>query len=117
MPQRIELSIDGDQFSPVAIHRIAAMGGACTSFKISAQMIALLMDLKVASPTVNNKTKLIGLELIADRDERTDAYHKRPITQEPDVAQPPVSLAAVEVDGGRLQTRAAGCGPGVHDPQ
>jgi hypothetical protein len=92
------------------------MGGACNSFVIAAQMIALLMDLKVASRTINNKTKMIGLELKAERDKRTDAYLERPITQEPKVAQPAVSLAAVEVDGGRMQTRTAGCGPGVHDP-
>lgn len=115
-PQRIELALDGDQFSPAVIERMVTLGGACTSFAIAAQMIALLMDLKVASRTVRNKTKMIGLELKADRDERTDAHFKRPLTQEPNVAQPPVSLAAVEVDGGRMQTRTAGCGPGVHDP-
>lgn len=92
------------------------MGGACTSFVIAARMIALLMDLKVAPRTVNNKTTMIGMELKTDRDERTDAYLKRSVTQEPNVAQPPVSLATVEVDGGRVQTRTPGRGPGVHDP-
>ncbi len=79
-------------------------------------MLELLMDLKVASRTVNNKTKMIGLELKGDRDAQTDAYLQRPITEKPKVAQPAVSLAAVQVDGGRMQTRTAGCGPGVHDP-
>lgn len=115
-PQRIELSLDGDAFSPAFIERIVATGGACTSFPIAAKMIELLMDQKVASRTVNNKTKKIGLELKADRDEQTDAHLGRPITEKPKVAQPAVSLAAVQVDGGRMQTRAAGCGPGVHDP-
>lgn len=115
-PQRIELSLDGDLFSPAVIERIVATGGACSSFVIAAKMILLLMDLEVASRTINNKTKKIGLELKAGRDEQTDAHLKRPITAEPHIAQPPVSLAAVQVDGGRMQTRTAGCGPGVHDP-
>ncbi len=115
VPQRIELSIDGDQFSPAVIERIVATGGACTSFPIAAMMLELLMDLKVASRTVNNKTKTNDLELKADRDAQTDAYLQRPITEKPKVAQPAVSLAAVQVDGGRMQTRTAGCGPGVHD--
>lgn len=34
----------------------------------------------------------------------------------PKVAEPPVDLAAVQIDGGRMQTRTAGRGPGVHDP-
>ncbi|MEM9368412.1 MAG: hypothetical protein AAGD07_20655 [Planctomycetota bacterium] len=115
-PQRIELGIDGDRYSPAVIERITATGGASTSFRIAAKVIELLMDLKVAPRTVNNKTKNIGLELKASRDKRTDAHCRRPITAERNVAQPAVALAAVQVDGGRMQTRTAGRGPGVHDP-
>lgn len=79
-------------------------------------MIELLMGLKVASRTINNKTKKIGLELKERRDEQTDAHLNRPVTQKPKVAEPEVSLAAVQVDGGRMQTRDPGRGPGVHDP-
>lgn len=79
-------------------------------------MLLLLMDFKVASRTVNNKTAKVGLELKAVRDEQTDTHLDRPFTQAPKVAAPPVSLAVVQVDGGRMQTRTAGCGRGVHDP-
>ncbi|MEM8910209.1 MAG: hypothetical protein AAGC97_00470 [Planctomycetota bacterium] len=115
-PQRIELSIDGDSFSPAVIERTVAAGGGCTSFVVAAKMLALLMDLEVAPRTVNNKTKKIGLEIKASRDQRTDEHLGRPITEKPKVAEPAVSLAVVQTDGGRQQTREPGQGPGVHQP-
>lgn len=112
----MELAIDGDQYSPAVIERITAAGGACDSFFVASKLIELLMDVRVSPRTVNNKTKKIGLELKAEREQRTDAHLDRPIFQQPRVAEPPVALAVVQVDGGRMQTRAAGRGPGVHDP-
>lgn len=110
------MSIDGDKFSPAVIQRIVAVGGGCNSFAIAAKMMFLLTDLKVATRTVNDKTVKIGLELKEHRDAQTDAHLSAPITQEPKVAEPPVGLAVTQIDGGRMQTRAVGHGPGVHDP-
>lgn len=115
-PQRIELHLDGSDYSTAVLERIVYVGGTATSFPLAAKTFELLTDLKVASRTINNKTIAIGLELKEDRDEMTDAHLKRPLTQAPAVAEPVVSLAAVQVDGGRIQTRKVGCGSGVHDP-
>ena len=115
-PQRIELRLDGGGYSPAVIERIVTMGGVCSSFPIAAKMIMLLTDLKVASRTINNKTIAIGLELKTARDEQADAHAVRPITQKAKVAEPAVSLAVAQVDGGRMQTRTVGRGSGVHDP-
>src|SRR5205823_5808590 len=54
-----------------------------------------------------------GEELVQQRDAQAARGRRRlPIR----VAQAP-ELVAVEVDGGRLRTRAAGAGPGVHDAE
>lgn len=92
------------------------MGGVCSSFAIAAKMITLLTDLKVAARTINNKTIAIGLELAAARDAQANAHITRPISAAAKVAEPTVSLAVAQVDGGRIQTRTADRGSGVHDP-
>lgn len=92
------------------------MGGTCGSFPIAARMIELLTDLKVASRTVNDKTISIGSELAATREAATDAHLARPLTAQAKIAEPAVSLAVAQVDGGRIQTRTEGRGSGVHDP-
>lgn len=93
-----------------------SVGGSSKSFAIAAKMFHLLTDLKVSQRTINNKTIAIGSELKAARDAMTDTHVARPITQRPKVAEPAVSLAVAQVDGGRMQTRTMNCGSGVHDP-
>jgi hypothetical protein len=63
---------------------------------------------------VQHLTELVGAELAAARDEQAAARWRRQLP--PRVAEPP-AVAVVEVDGGRLRTRAAGCGPGVHQAE
>ena len=59
-------------------------------------------------------TGQIGAELAALRDDKAHKRLKRQL--QPEVAAAPQAVA-VEVDGGRLRTRASGCGPGVHQPE
>jgi len=75
-----------------------------------------LTDLVVSKRTINNKTILIGGELKEARDTITDTHIARPITAPAKVAEPAVSLAVAQVDGGRMQTRTINRGSGVHDP-
>jgi hypothetical protein len=56
----------------------------------------------------------IGNEMAQQRDENVVRRRRRQLPAR--VAAPP-DVVAVEVDGGRLRSRAAGCGPGVHQPQ
>lgn len=115
-PQRITLRLDGSDYSPAVLERIVAVGGTLGSFSVAAKMFRLLTDLVVSSRTINEKTIDIGTEMKSARDAMTDAYRARPLTTRAKIAEPTVSLAAVQVDGGRMQTRTQGRGSGVHDP-
>ena len=115
-PQRIPLRLDGSDYSPAVLQRVVVAGGSFGSFKVAADVFTLLTDLVVTDRTVRNKTIAIGGELANARAAMTDAHLARPLTRPPKVAQPAVSLAVAQVDGGRMQTRTSGCGVGVHDP-
>ena len=58
----------------------------------------------------------VGNELVDQRQQRTQAYHQQPLNTPPQAASPPVPLAVVLIDEGRIQTRQADAGPGVHNP-
>jgi len=56
----------------------------------------------------------IGSEMAKKRDDKAVKRRRRQLPAR--VASPP-EVVAVEVDGGRLRTRATECGPGVHQPK
>jgi hypothetical protein len=75
-----------------------------------------LAGVSISPRHIRHLTVLIGDELAATRDAQAVAHRRRQL--QPDgAAPPPAVVAAVEVDGGRLRTRATGCGPGVHEAQ
>jgi hypothetical protein len=115
-PQRVALRLGGRRYSPAVTERIVAVGGASTSFLVGSKMLMLLMDLKVSARTINATTAMIGSELEQQRNAQADAYRDRPLTQDATKSDPPIPLACVEIDGGRMQTRTPGQGVGVHDP-
>lgn len=57
-------------------------------------------------------TQQIGSEL-RQQHERDAALHQR--RELPATNEQPVGIACVQVDGGRIRTRAPDAGPGVHD--
>ncbi len=73
-----------------------------------------LTGLQISPRHVCSIATEIGLELAHTRDQKVVLRQQRQLPTR--VASPPV-VVAVEVDGGRLGTRAPGCGPGVHQPQ
>ena len=73
-----------------------------------------LAGVEISSRHVQRIAAEIGAELAAARDQKAAQYRRRELPTH--VAAPP-KVVAVEVDGGRLRTRARECGPGVHQPQ
>src|SRR6516165_7917843 len=93
---------------------IAEAGGR---FSFADAAFALhLAGVSISPRHVRELTLLIGGELAAARDAEAVAHRQRRL--QPDGAPPaPAAVAVVEIDGGRLRTRAPGCGPGVHQAQ
>jgi hypothetical protein len=77
-------------------------------------MLESLAEVSLSTRHVGNLTEEIGEELRRGRDRRTEdwLHHRRTPFRGP-IPQ----AVAVAVDGGSLQTRAAGQGPGVHQQQ
>jgi hypothetical protein len=70
-----------------------------------------LAGLSISARHVQHLTEGVGTDLARQRDEQAEKRRRREVT--PRVAVTP-EVVAVEVDGGRLRTRAPGRGRGVH---
>jgi hypothetical protein len=92
---------------------IVTAGARLHSFADAAFALSLT-GLSISPRHVQELTERIGTELAAVRDAKAHKRLKRQL--QPEVAATP-QVVAVEVDGGRLRTRASGCGPGVHQPE
>jgi hypothetical protein len=73
-----------------------------------------LCDVTISARHVQQLTQEVGTAMVAARDAQAEARRHRVL--EPRAATTP-AVVVVEVDGGRLRTRASGCGPGVHQAQ
>lgn len=87
------------------------MAGQLRSFEQTALAVRVLTKVQISGRHVNRLTAEIGAELAQARDAQVAQHRRRQLT--PQVQGVPEVVAA-EVDGGRLETRQTGCGPGVH---
>ena len=81
------------------------------SFREAAEAVAELAEVAISGRQLDRIARELGEQLRAERDEQVDRSQAG--TLEPRVETRP-ALAVVEVDGGRLQVRGAGEGPGAH---
>lgn len=81
------------------------------SFREAAEAMADLAEVPISGRQLGRIAREVGEQLRADRDERVDRL--RAGAPGPRVETRP-ALAVVEVDGGRLQIRGEGRGPGAH---
>lgn len=112
-PQRPILRLDGHSYSPSLLQAIVTAAARLHSFADAAFALGL-SGLSISPRHVQQLAHEIGTELVAARDARADARRHRVL--EPRVTTVP-EVVVVEVDGGRLRTRATGCGPGVHQAE
>ena len=82
------------------------------SFREAAEAVADLAEVTISGRQLDRIARELGEQLRAERDEQVDRFQAG--TLEPRVQTRP-ALAVVEVDGGRLQIRGEGEGPGAHD--
>lgn len=112
-PQRPPLGLDHRGYSPSVRTKIVTAGAALKSFATAAKGLEVLAAVKISDRHVGRMTEEIGAELMRKRDQCVEKHRHRRL---PPRVQTVPSLAVIEVDGGRVHTRAEGCGPGVHEP-
>lgn len=108
------MRLDGHGYSPALFHQIVEAAAQLKSFQQASLALRLLGGLDISPRHVGRLAQEVGAELAQLRDAQAVQRRRRELL--PQVASAP-TLAVAEVDGGRLFTRAPGCGPGVHQAQ
>lgn len=106
------LKIDQHEYSPVMIDKIVFAGTTDKSGEKAAKSLLKLAGLKISAMTVLRLTEQIGTELLGESEHQAALHQRREL---PATNENPVGIACVEVDGGRIRTRASQQGGGVHD--
>ena len=112
-PQRPILRLDGHGYSPALLHKIVSAGARLHSFADAAFALSL-SGLSISARHVQQLTQEVGSDLARARDAQAQKRRRRQLA--PRVQVPP-EVVAVEVDGGRLRTRAPDHGQGVHQAE
>jgi hypothetical protein len=92
------------------VQAVVTAGARLHSFADAAFALGLA-GVPISARHVQQLTQEVGTDLAKARDAAAEARRRRALA--PRVTAAP-TVVAVEVDGGRLRTRAAGSGPGVH---
>lgn len=94
--------------------QIVHAGAVLPSFELAAKTLRLLAGVSISGRHVGRLTEAIGAELVSRRDKQAEAHRLRKLDTQ--VLNTP-AVVAVEIDGGRYQRRAEGCGCGAWSPQ
>lgn len=113
-PQRPLLKLDNHGYSAGILLKIITASAQVKSFKQASRVLKDIGEFYVSPKHINRLTGEIGRELQEQRDRDTEDYvhHRR---TEP--TKPAPVAAAVHLDGGRVMTRQAEAGVGVHGQQ
>lgn len=114
-PNRIKQRLNHRRYSPAVLTKAVCTATATRSFDEAAKVLRINTCLKISPRHLQTLCQEVGNELVDEQQSRTDAFRKRPLNTSPNPASPPIPLAVVMVDGGRMQTRKPGHGPGVHE--
>jgi len=112
-PQRPILRLNNHGYSPSVFQAVVTAAARLHSFADAAFAMSL-GDVIISPRHVQTLTQEVSDEMVAARDAQVEARRHRVL--EPRVTMPP-EVVVVEVDGGRVRTRAEGCGPGVHQAE
>lgn len=106
------LKVDQSTYTPALLDKIVFAAADSCSYKKSVRSLNRLAGASVSATEIGRLTCLIGTELLAERDRAADRHQRRELPAENAL---PVSIACVEVDGGRIRTRAPQQSRGVHE--
>lgn len=105
-PQRKALGLTARQLTPALLARVVHAAAETRSFERAAIALDKVAGNQVSAKTIARVAGDVGGELAAQR------QGLLPVRS--NTIETPPDLAVVECDGGRIQTRAAEQGPGVH---
>jgi hypothetical protein len=106
------LRLTPHDYSPSVLRKIVRSAAREPSFREAAEAMADLAEVTISGRQLGCIAREVGEQLRTDRDQHVDRLGAG--TLEPRVETRP-ALAVVEVDGGRLQIRGEGAGPGAHE--
>jgi hypothetical protein len=112
-PLRTRLRLDGHGYSPTVLEQVVTAAARLDSFADAAFAVGLT-GLSISPRHVQQLTDEVGTDLARQRDDKAKQRRRRQL--KPRVGQTPQAVV-VEVDGGRLRTRATGQGRGVHQAE
>ena len=112
-PQRLLLRLDSHAYTPAAWQQIVDAAAYFGSFADAAHALNRQAKLAITPQHIHTLAQEVGEDMQQQRDAKTAKGRRRVPVR---VKQTP-ELVAVEVDGGRLRTRVADAGPGVHEQQ
>jgi hypothetical protein len=110
------LRIDGGSASPAVLEKKMLAVAYAPSYSIGELVLRKIGGIELSGRGLNKTAVKIGLEMVRERDARTEAYFRQPLPRRHAQPKTPIVLACVSVDGGRMQTRDEGGGKGVHHP-
>jgi hypothetical protein len=106
------LRLDPHNCSPAILGKILRAAAKSGSFREAAESVADLAEVDISDRQVGRIAHEVGEQLRQARDQQVDDFQSHRLVPQTIVAP---KLAVVSIDGGRLQTRSEGQGPGVHD--
>jgi hypothetical protein len=112
-PLRPALGLDEHTYSCSVIEKVVTASARFGSFK-DATAAVVMSGIEISESQVRRLAHEVGQELIQQRDRKAVEHRQRKLL--PRAVVVPAAVV-VEVDGGRIRTRAEGSAPGVHDAQ
>jgi len=106
------LRLTPHNYSPSIVGKIVRSCAREPSFQGAVEALEDLAELTISPRQASRIAHEVGQQLQAQRDQQVEQFQAH--TLQPRVETHP-ALAVVEVDGGRLQIRGEGGGPGAHD--
>jgi hypothetical protein len=100
-------------YSPALLRKAVRQSGKAASFRDASEDLRELAGVAISPSHLQRLSERVGAEWAAERDAAVQAFREGKLAREYRKAP---AAAAVMLDGGRYQTRAAAAGRGVHDP-
>ncbi len=110
---RAALGLDEHGYSSSVVEQVVTATARFASFRDATDAVRMA-GIAISESQVRRRAHEVGAERIGQRDRKAIEHRRRQLPAR--VAVIPGAVA-VEVDGGRIRTRGAERGPGVHESQ